>query len=90
MNNEAFWIRLENEVLPHVEEEHLREFREHLDKLKNVDIFQDPRLTQHQWLSLGCFLRDLHCYQGLNIKTLVEHCSVSAGFEPTKIVIFDE
>lgn len=43
-------------------------------------------LTQHEWLSMACLLRNLY-WKGHQVKTLIEHRAVKGGSDPTKIAL---
>jgi hypothetical protein len=83
MTDEAFWIRIETDVVPHVEKnhsEHLRYFMEKLDRVKNCDEKTEALLFHHEWISLGQNLSNFYLYEGMTeIKMLIEHCCTKGG-----------
>jgi hypothetical protein len=76
MTEEAFWKRIEEEVMPHIRTHHpkyVRFFEEKLEKTKSVNFLTHNDLAHHTWMTLACYLRNFY-YEGLQTKTLIEHC----------------
>lgn len=89
MNDDAFWKRIEEEVLPYVKKKHVRHERYFVDKLnevKTLDFEKNYELAYHQWMTLGCYLRTFY-WEGLQIKFLIEHCCIKCGKDPTHITL---
>lgn len=87
MTDEIFWKRIEEEVVPHVKEKHAKSERFINDKIvetKNLDFDKNYEIAYHQWMVLACLLRDYY-YEGLQIKSLIEHCVIKCGESPDSI-----
>jgi hypothetical protein len=90
LTDEAFWIRFENEVMPHVREKHskyINKFESKLARIKGFSNESIPAMVHHEWISLACYLRNFY-WEGLTIKPLMEFCCNKAG-EPFERMKFE-
>jgi hypothetical protein len=89
MTDEAFWKRMEEEVLPHVKqnhEEYERFWNDKIQEIKELNFETHYDLAYHQWMTIGCYLRNFY-WEGLQVKSLIEFCAVKCGEAPDKIKV---
>jgi hypothetical protein len=100
MTDEAFWKRLETDVLPHVKKVDRRHFLEKVSKLKqfngdekvSIDLIEKVSpmirgmMAQHEWMDMACMLRNFY-WEGHQVKSLIDHCAVKGGTDPNSVAL---
>jgi hypothetical protein len=89
MTEEAFWNKVDTEIIPMMEErkyKYIRYFKEKVDimKTRNEEVV-GREMFHHDWLSFACMFRNLY-YDALVDKSMGEFCMIKIGKNPTELV----